>query len=85
MLNKLTIRKQSNLNDFVKILYKFTDVGGEITEMGYDNYDDYPPSATGNYDDIDIKFVIYEDEIEMYSDLDIDKTYELYKLITEST
>ena len=84
MLNKLTIRKQSNLNDFVKVIYKFTEIGGEIREMGCDNYDDYPPCATGDYDDIDIKFVMYEDEIEMHSDLDIDKTYELYKLIMES-
>ena len=84
MLNKITIRKQSNLNDFVKILYKFTEVGGEITEMGCDNYNEYPPSADGNYDDINVKFVIYEDEIELHSDLDIDKTYELYKLIIEN-
>jgi len=35
MLNKLTIRKQSDLNDLINIVHNFISVGGIIKSISY--------------------------------------------------
>ena len=84
MLNKLTIRKQSNWENLIEILYKFSEVGGEIDNITCDEFDDGNPVFSCSYNDAEIKFMLEnDDEVVMHSDLDVAKTYELYNLIME--
>jgi hypothetical protein len=85
MLNKLTIRKQSDYNDLIIITNKFIDIGGLITNIKCDDFDNYNPVIICDYKDSEIRFILEnDDEIVMYSDLDIKETYELYQLIEDN-
>lgn len=82
MLNKLTIRKQSNYNNLIEILHSFSEVGGEIDNITCDEFDDGNPVFVGSYNNTEIKFLLEnDDEIVMHSDLTIDETYQLYRQI----
>ena len=68
MLNKLTIRKQSNYNDLISTTYKFIDIGGIITTIKCDDFDNYNPVIIGNYNNTDVRFILEnDDEIVMYN------------------
>lgn len=91
MLNKLTIRKQSNLNNLIKIANKFIENEGDITYFNYKEApcrgEDHSNSSyfmKGNYKEIQVVFYIEnDDEIIMETDLDVETAYQLYILIAK--
>lgn len=80
MNNNLTIKKQSNLNDLVKLVGKFVnELNGEIYDIGREE-DDYTPYCSGKYNGENVVFTLEnDDELQMSTDLGIDDTYNLYK------
>lgn len=79
MLNKLTIRKQSDLNDLIKIVYNFIKLGGNIQGMSYISAEYV---FDGIYKDERVIFeTMNTDEIIMSTDLVIDEAYKLYTLV----
>lgn len=97
MLNQLTIKKQSDLTDLIKLTNEFIENGGilsdikkfKISESGCGMIFEY--NVLGIYNDKDIMFSMEKDEdkkdnyndILIYSNLDVDETYKLYVLITK--
>ena len=74
MLNKLTIRKQSDLNNLIKVVSHFIDEGGEIASIGYDKYKN-EPRIEGRLNNEFVQFRLEEiedyDDIVVYSELDM--------------
>lgn len=83
MLNKLTIRKQSDLNDLINIVHNFISIGGTIESVSYVSAE---YMFDGMYKDQRIIFETYNtDEIIMSTDLDIEETFKLYELLQNNT
>jgi hypothetical protein len=83
MLNKLTIRKQSDLNDLINIVHKFIKIGGVIESASYVSAE---CMFDGMYKGERVIFETYNtDEILMSTDLDITETFKLYELLEEDT
>jgi hypothetical protein len=83
MLNKLTIRKQSVLNDLINIVHNFISIGGVIENVSYISAE---YMFDGVYKGERIVFNTYNtDEIIMSTDLDIEETFKLYELLQNNT
>jgi hypothetical protein len=82
MLNKLTIRKQSDLSDLINIVHNFISIGGVIESVSYISAE---YMFDGMYKGERVIFETYNtDEIIMSTDLDIAETFKLYELLQEN-
>ena len=82
MLNKLTIRKQSGLNDLINIVHNFISIGGVIESVSYLSAE---YMFDGMYKGERIIFETYNtDEIIISTDLDVTETFKLYELLQEN-
>lgn len=82
MLNKLTIRKQSDLNDLMNIVHNFISIGEVIENVSYISAE---YMFDGMYKGERVIFETYNtDEIIMSTDLDIEETFKLYELLQEN-
>ena len=82
MLNKLTIRKQSGLNDLINIVHNFISISGVVESVSYISAE---YMFDGMYKGERVIFETYNtDEIIMSTDLDITETFKLYELLQEN-